>query len=769
MMLRRSRGCPRKLWSIFMGLLCGFFLATWLRLRVVPTMGTCYDQEVNDFGMEIRTQKPPDTGKSFIFVGVMTAKMYLSTRAAAVNRTWARTIPGKVSFFSSADSNSSSLGLPLVSLPGVDDSYPPQKKSFMMLKYMHDNYIDKYEWFMRADDDVFIRSNKLESFLRSVNSTRSLFIGQAGLGNQDDFGKLFLNHGENFCMGGPGMIFSRDTLRRIVPNISYCLKNLYSTHEDVEVGRCVRKFAGVDCTWSYEMQQLFYHKYFVKDAFIGNIHTSEVHQAVTLHPIKNIPYFYRMHSYLESQKIADLQLKTLRTLREIREMNQLLKIPTIDQKKESVELGLNPDLMRFVPSSHNDVIMWDFFTKYMYSWQSDNPRAGLSKNLQAAMDSTVMQIMEMINMNALSRGRTIDFQEILYGYQRLNPQLGVDYVLDLLLLYRRHKGKKRNVPVRRHAYLHQSFGKIEFQEEIEEKPVLKLPSNKMRTPKPLVKFRNAAADKGAQWNTLSRYSKHTIHFVLPLAGRFETFKRFMENIERACLITKEDVKLVIVLFKTANNDQSLEIVKLIAVYQQKYPHTELRIVNAVGEFSRGLALELGASQFPGDALMFFVDVDMYFTAGFLNRCRQNTKQGQQVYYPEVFSQFEPKVVYPRKRSTSNIIINKESGIIRSYGFGIVCAYNGDVSHVGGMDASIVGWGMEDVDLYNKFIKSNITVFRAPDVGLVHIYHEILCDPNLDPKQYQMCLGSRASIYGSASQLSDILQKSKHQNNGNTKR
>lgn len=40
--------------------------------------------------------------------------------------------------------------LPLVNLPTVDDSYPPQKKSFLMLKYMNDLLGDKYDWFLRG-------------------------------------------------------------------------------------------------------------------------------------------------------------------------------------------------------------------------------------------------------------------------------------------------------------------------------------------------------------------------------------------------------------------------------------------------------------------------------------------------------------------------------------------------------------------------------------------------------------------------------------------
>lgn len=111
-----------------------------------------------------------------LFAGVMTAEKFLDTRAKAVYETWGKIMPGKIMFFSSSSSTRRD-DVPVVSLPGVDDSYPPQRKSMMMLKYMHDNFIDQYEWFLRADDDVYVRTDKLERFLRQLNSTDDLYIG----------------------------------------------------------------------------------------------------------------------------------------------------------------------------------------------------------------------------------------------------------------------------------------------------------------------------------------------------------------------------------------------------------------------------------------------------------------------------------------------------------------------------------------------------------------------------------------------------------------
>lgn len=122
-----------------------------------------YEEEDEDQSVDKPSHgRPIPHPRHFLYVGVMTAKKYLDSRAVAVYKTWAPSVPGKVEFFSSHGSDSVPLPfpLPLVSLPGVDDSYPPQKKSFMMLKYMHDHYLDKYEWFMRADDDVYIRGEE---------------------------------------------------------------------------------------------------------------------------------------------------------------------------------------------------------------------------------------------------------------------------------------------------------------------------------------------------------------------------------------------------------------------------------------------------------------------------------------------------------------------------------------------------------------------------------------------------------------------------------
>uniref|UniRef100_A0A4W4GKJ2 Hexosyltransferase n=2 Tax=Electrophorus electricus TaxID=8005 RepID=A0A4W4GKJ2_ELEEL len=705
---------------------------------------------------------PIPPSKHFLYVGVMTAKKYLDSRAVAAYKTWTQSIPGKVEFFSSEGSETVQLPvpLPIVSLAGVDDSYPPQKKSFMMLKYMHDRYLHKYEWFMRADDDVYIRGEKLELFLRSLNSTKPLYLGQTGLGTTEELGKLALEPGENFCMGGPGMIFSREVLRRMVPNIGTCLREMYTTHEDVEVGRCVRRFGGTQCVWSYEMQQLFYENYeHNKKGFIQELHSSKIHNAVTLHPNKQPAYQYRLHTYMLSRHISQLRYRTIQLHREIIAMSHL---SNTEVQWEDQQLGVAPSYTRYRPTEREEIIEWDFLTnRHLYSTRDKNvPQQGLGNLLRTALDDAVLQVMEMINENSKARGRVIDFKQIQYGYRRVNPLYGAEYILDLLLLYKRHKGRKVTVPVRRHVYLQQSFSRPYFQ-EVEELQAAELAeainsdsqsfsflSNSLKVFAP---FQFSETTK-----EMREHSQKKLHILVPLTGRYNTFARFMENFEKVCLISNQNVKLIIILVDNGNDQDRDKHLELIYIYHNKYPKADLAVIPMTGAFSRGLALEMGASQLNNNSLLFFCDVDLIFTGDALQRCRDNTIEGNQAYFPVVFSQYDPKIVYAGSRpEDSNFVFTKKTGFWRDYGFGISCIFKSDWLKAGGFDTSIQGWGMEDVDLFTKIIDSGLKVFRSPEIGIVHIYHPVHCDANLEPKQYKMCLGSKASTYASTMQLAEL--------------
>ncbi|XP_028604235.2 chondroitin sulfate synthase 3 [Podarcis muralis] len=698
----------------------------------------------------------------FLYVGVMTAQKYLGSRALAAQRTWAASIPGRVEFFSSQGSvpPAASRGerpLPVVALPGVDDSYPPQKKSFMMLKYMHDHYLDAYEWFMRADDDVYIKGEKLEEFLRSLNSSKPLYLGQTGLGNIEELGKLGLEPGENFCMGGPGMIFSREVLRRMVPHIGECLREMYTTHEDVEVGRCVRRFGGTQCVWSYEMQQLFHENYeHNRKGYIQDLHNSKIHTAITLHPNKRPAYQYRLHNYILARKISELRYRTIQLHRESALMS---KLSNDEISKDDQLLGMMPSFNRFQPRDRNEVIEWEFLTgKLLYSMaENQPPRQSINSILRAALDDTVMQVMEMINENSKSRGRLIDFNEIQYGYRRVDPLHGVEYILDLLLLYKRHKGRKVTVPVRRHAYLQQLFSKPFFKEE-EELDVRSLVENVNSDMQSFSFLSNSLKIFSSFQGTkeIGGISDKKIHILVPLTGRYDIFLRFMENFEKTCLISKQNVKLAVILFNSDSGQDSSKHTELINEYQKKYPMADMTVIPMSGVFSRGLGLEMASSKFDNDTLLLFCDVDLIFTPDFLQRCRANTIQGQQVYYPIIFSQYDPKVTHGgNPPADSNFVFTKKTGFWRDYGFGITCIYKSDLVNAGGFDTSIQGWGLEDVDLFTKVINSGLKAFRSQEVGVVHVFHPVHCDPNLDPKQYKMCLGSKASTFASAMQLAEI--------------
>lgn len=240
------------------------------------------------------------------------------------------------------------------------------------------------------------------------------------------------------------------------------------------------------------------------------------------------------------------------------------------------------------------------------------------------------------------------------------------------------------------------------------------------------------------------------------------------------------------------------------------------MIKLYGEFSRGLAIDKAVqSNFVmNDDIVFLIDVDMIFNSLTLERIRQNTLKHRQIYLPIVFSEYNldelniggeisrsssplasnsrsfledyEKMSLNYKNYSTNLstIVNNENGYFRAFGYGLAAIYKCDImnSKINGFVTDIKGWGLEDVKflekvltashqiqnqlllsiadgtqiLYNQTMHHELDVFRTPDDSLIHIYHPIICDRNLEKNQYKMCLGTKSSTLGNYRLLKEKL-------------
>lgn len=247
-------------------------------------------------------------------------------------------------------------------------------------------------------------------------------------------------------------------------------------------------------------------------------------------------------------------------------------------------------------------------------------------------------------------------------------------------------------------------------------------------------------------------SEEPINLIIPLSERTKQFQAFLERFADACVRWDSKVSLTVVYFGQKGRERVQE---MLHDFEKKEKFKDYKLIFEDGPFSRGVGLQKGVLSWDkGNNIMFFCDVDVYFTPHFLERCRLYSEPGKMVYYPIVYSLYNPDVVYNGAPPSieKQFYVGKNNGFWRDFGFGMTCVYRNDFISTRGFDTTIQGWGTEDLKLYRKFLRTDLAVIRATDRGIFHLYHPKNCDPILPDVQYMSCLKSKALTEGSHRQM-----------------
>ncbi|ESO96735.1 hypothetical protein LOTGIDRAFT_143711 [Lottia gigantea] len=158
---------------------------------------------------------------------VMTSPKTLEKKARNVKNTWGKRC-NHLLFFSSVDNKT----FPSIGLGVPEGREHLTGKTMRAFRHIYENYYDKADWFMKADDDTYVIVENLRYFLSGQNTSDPVYFGHRF--------KVIVKQG--YYSGGAGYVLSKEALRRfgLYGNDSKkCRQD--GGAEDAEMGNCLYK------------------------------------------------------------------------------------------------------------------------------------------------------------------------------------------------------------------------------------------------------------------------------------------------------------------------------------------------------------------------------------------------------------------------------------------------------------------------------------------------------------------------------------------------
>ena len=191
-----------------------------------------------------------------LFIGVLTTQENINTLATAFNRTAAH-LADKIKFFINAAENVKT-NFKLKNIVGFTDTRE-QLKPFHILKYIADNYLDDYDFFLLTSDSSYVNVRRLMDLLYRISISFDVYAGNVRQPDDiiDGSDDRFADNDKNYCDLNSGIILSSSVIRKIRANLDWCVRNAATNLHSLNIGRCVKYSSKIDsCQLSFQVSQL---------------------------------------------------------------------------------------------------------------------------------------------------------------------------------------------------------------------------------------------------------------------------------------------------------------------------------------------------------------------------------------------------------------------------------------------------------------------------------------------------------------------------------
>ncbi|XP_058444907.1 chondroitin sulfate synthase 2 [Malaya genurostris] len=553
-----------------------------------------------------------------LFVGVMSTQENIDSLATAINKTSAHLV-NKIKFFINADNVKANFKLK--NIVGFTDTRE-NLRPFHVLKYIADNYLDDYDYFLLVSDTSYVNARLLKERLSHISISFNIYMGTPhAVPNEDGEAQ----QDSQYCDLHAGIVLSSSVIRKIRANLDWCVRNAVSNQHNLNIGRCVKYSTKIDsCQTSWQGINVTSYKlnsYKIYRDLHMIKHEDSFNKASVVYPITTADDFYLLHAYFsrvhleQSNQRKNLIQKEASTISNGTLSNDILEVRW--------PLGVpkpNP------PESRHDIIPWTHLNlTHSYMWNSEvnvRPLSGVdSEDMQNILNKTILE--------AYRTQPELEFRSLHSAYRRFDAVRGMDYRMHLAFYDR-----KRRQSVLKSFEVVKPIGLIEI------------------VPSPYVTESTRIA-------ILLPTFEHQVHEAL----------QFVQSYEKVCMDNQDNTFLMLIFFYRADTpskgdeDVFLPLKNLALGLTDQHKQDGSRIawvsIRLPPELSQPVSSNhlLSSSVYGPNQLLSFAATDLAlrkigldslimicssgatFRADFLNRVRMNTIAGFQVFSPIGFSMY----------------------------------------------------------------------------------------------------------------------------------